>query len=86
MALKLNTKIKTEQGFEIFGAYCRVEDVKINKTTAYCVLRKYKDDSGVSHFVEDGIAYPYSLEGDNPIKQAYDYIKTLPEYSDVTDC
>jgi hypothetical protein len=86
MALQLNKAIKTEHGFEVTEAYCRVEDVKVNKTTAYCVLRKYKDNTGVSHFAEDGIAYSYALNGGNPIKQAYDYLKTLPEFEGATDC
>lgn len=86
MAIKLNTTTKTAQGFEVSDAYCRVEDVKVNKTTAYCVLRKYKDNTGVLHFAEDGISYPYSLDGGNPIEQAYDHIKTLPEYIDSEDC
>lgn len=86
MAIKLNTNTKTAQGFEVSGAYCRVEDVKVNKTTAYCVLRKYKDDSGVLHFAEEGISYSYALDGDNPIKQAYEHIKTLPEYAGAEDC
>lgn len=28
----------------------------------------------------------YSLEGENPITQAYEYLKTLPEFEDCTDC
>jgi len=86
MAIKLNTITKTAQGFEVSDAYCRVVDVKFSKTSAYCILRKYKDDSGVLHFAEDGISYPYALDGGNPIKQAYDYIKTLPEFAGATDC
>jgi hypothetical protein len=86
MAIKLNTISKTAQGFEVLGAYCRVEDVKVTKASAYCILRKYKDNSGVLHFAEDGISYPYALDGGNPIKQAYDYLKTLPEFAGATDC
>jgi len=26
------------------------------------------------------------LNGDNPIKQAYEYLKTLPEFANATDC
>ena len=28
----------------------------------------------------------YSLEGSNPIEQAYEYLKTLPEYEGCIDC
>jgi hypothetical protein len=37
----------------------------------------YKQES--YHFIP-------SLEGKNFIAQAYDYLKTLPEFSDATDC
>ncbi|MNE02451.1 hypothetical protein D3C80_949270 [compost metagenome] len=29
---------------------------------------------------------PYTLLGGNPIEQAYEYLKTLPEFSDAIDC
>lgn len=86
MALRVNKITKTAQGFEVPDAYCRVEDVKVNKTAAYCVLRKYKDNTGVAYFAEEGISYPYSLEGSNPIAQAYAYLKTLPEFENAVDC
>jgi hypothetical protein len=28
----------------------------------------------------------HGLEGANPIKQAYLYLKTLPEFADAVDC
>jgi hypothetical protein len=28
----------------------------------------------------------YNLDGENPIKQAYLYLKTLPEFADAVDC
>jgi hypothetical protein len=30
--------------------------------------------------------FPLNLDGPNPIKQAYLYLKTLPEFSGATDC
>lgn len=34
------------------------------------------------------IAYeaPYDLSGANPVEQAYEYLKTLPEFEGYTDC
>ncbi len=36
----------------------------------------------------DKIVYvtSYNIDGENPFKQAYEYIKTLPEYADAIDC
>ena len=28
----------------------------------------------------------YDINGENPIKQAYLYLKTLPEFASATDC
>jgi hypothetical protein len=30
--------------------------------------------------------FPLDLNGDNPIKQTYEYLKTLPEFATATDC
>jgi hypothetical protein len=37
-------------------------------------------------FSEDVITAPYSLDGVNPIAQAYEHLKTLPEFADAVDC
>jgi hypothetical protein len=34
---------------------------------------------------ERKISFPYDMSGDNPIKQAYLHLKTLPEFADATD-
>jgi len=28
----------------------------------------------------------YDMDGENPFKQAYEYLKTLPEFEGATDC
>jgi hypothetical protein len=33
-----------------------------------------------------GYYFNLDMEGENPVKQAYLYLKTLPEFSDATDC
>jgi hypothetical protein len=30
--------------------------------------------------------FQYDITGENPIKQAYLYLKTLPEFATATDC
>ena len=34
----------------------------------------------------DALAVPYAIDGSNPIQQAYEYLKTLPEFADAVDC
>ncbi|MGP5566393.1 hypothetical protein ACTXN8_03235 [Pseudomonas helleri] len=33
-----------------------------------------------------GYEAPYSLTGANPLEQAYEHLKTLPEFEGCTDC
>lgn len=84
MAIKIDTV--TPHGFKADAAYCRVEDVTVNKTQGYCVLRFYKDAGTQVSFKEQGIAFIYDMEGENPIKQAYEHIKKMPEFLGAMDC
>ena len=73
-------------GFDVPGAYHRVENIQlVGKDSIFFQLRIYKDSQKPS-FSTTAFDAPYDLEGPNPIKQAYQFLKTLPEFSDATDC
>lgn len=83
MAIKIDVKL--ENGLECKGAYCRVESLSVTKQNINFSLRKYvREDlpafDGQSYFCD------YVLDGENPYKQAYNYLKTLPEFADAIDC
>lgn len=87
MALQKNIKLVDNFGIEvqISNAYIKVDRVDCSKSTSYYDLLINKEKNG------DRIQYirgefEYKLENENPIKQAYLHLKTLPEYSDATDC
>jgi hypothetical protein len=82
MALKIN--IETESGIKVDGAYCRVEYPYLTKDSVSFNLRKYVV-SDKPFFEESFYSTVYNLEGDNPIKQAYEYLKNLPEFADAVD-
>ena len=94
MAFKKTTV--TPFGFDAPYAYHRVENLHLkpkivdeDKKVSYIIgfnLRVYKDDSGVPFFAEQLMSCVFDLEEANPIRQAYEYIKKLPEYSEVIDC
>ena len=84
MALKKT--VNTIQGFEAIDAYHRVEGVQINKDKINFQIRSYKDDSGLPHFADLSFNCAYDIQGDNPIRQAYKFIKTLPDFADAVDC
>jgi LytS/YehU family sensor histidine kinase len=84
MALKKT--VTTEHGFAAVDAYLRVEGVRlVSKTQIEFQVRAYKETS-LPHFSDEPNACSYSIEGPNPIAQAYVYMKTLQQYSDATDC
>jgi hypothetical protein len=84
MALKL-TKT-TETGFESKDAYHKIDWLIIkNKTQINFVVKSYKDIKYIP-FAENSYICDYDLNGENPIKQAYLHLKTLPEFADAVDC
>jgi hypothetical protein len=77
---------KTAHGFDAINAYHRVEAVSINEKNSITFHVRIYKEAGLPFFDEKVMSAPYNLEGANPIKQAYLYIKTLPEFEDVVDC
>jgi len=85
MALKKT--VTTEQGFEANGAYHRVEGVRLNgKTSMSFQIRSYKDAKDCLAFSDAMHICAYDIEGKNPIAQAYEYLKTLPDFTGAIDC
>jgi hypothetical protein len=74
------------QGFDARDAYHRVEQISITaKNRMTFRLRIYKDVSFPA-FADTDYSCDYDLDGFNPIKQAYLYLKSLPEFADAVDC
>tara|TARA_R110000868_G_scaffold63184_2_gene190437 strand:- start:113 stop:370 length:258 start_codon:yes stop_codon:yes gene_type:complete len=85
MALKKT--VLTTHGFDAVDAYHRVEGVRLNgKTSLFFQVRSYKDDSGVPAFADASYDAAYSINGANPIAQAYEHLKTLPAFAGAIDC
>jgi hypothetical protein len=84
MALK-KTAI-TPQGFTASEAYHRVEGTQLSKDKMTFQVRSYKDNSGLPHFSDAAFECVYDIAGSNPIAQAYEHLKTLPEFAGATDC
>ena len=84
--MALNKTTTSSQGFEAIDAYHRVERLCFvtNQKISFHV-RAYKDVA-FSAFADSGYSCAYNITGENPIKQAYEYLKTLPEFANATDC
>jgi hypothetical protein len=79
--------VSTLWGFEATNAYHRVENVVLDsKSTISFRVRSYKQNTGVPHFADAGFVCQYDLNATNPLTQAYNHVKTLPEFSGALDC
>lgn len=84
MALKLTKQTKI--GLNAVDAYHRIENIELqNKNIILFNLRSYVDVTFPA-FDEKQFSCNYDLNGENPIKQAYLHLKTLPEFADAVDC
>jgi hypothetical protein len=87
MALtKTLTLVNNFQEFSIFeDSYLKVTSFSGSKEIVSFDLSAFKVKDGVLLQKQEYV-FAIDLEGSNPIKQAYEYLKTLPEFSDAVDC
>lgn len=90
MALKktfTETKAPFNGVLELTDAYWRVENITANKIEATCVVSiNKKDDELTTQVTSKKYSFTPDLNGSNFIRQAYEHLKTLPEFADATDC
>lgn len=83
MAIQKTTQ--TQFGLSAENAYHRVENVTLQtKDTIYFSVRSYVSVEN-PFFNEEMYSCSYDIAGQNPIQQAYEHIKTLPEFADAAD-
>lgn len=82
-SLTLTNNFEEESYFK--DAYLRVGKVTATKNLSTVELSYYKNNSSPS-LITRYLTFTLDLDGPNPIKQAYLYLKTLPEFSDAVDC
>lgn len=87
MALKKQITLKTNFGDDVTfnEAYIKVENLMGDKSQLRVDVSVHKSQN---EQVVDRKNYLFTpdLAGKNFIAQAYDYMKTLPEWSGATDC
>lgn len=84
MALKKS--VQTPFGVNVQEAYHRVEGVQFVTKNQLNFRVRVSVDGVLPHFIDGGYECSYDIQGDNPIKQAYKYLKTLPEFANAQDC
>lgn len=83
MALKKT--IDTPHGLTITDAYHRVENVVLDGKDKLSFRIVSYADPNKDHIIKKSHTCAYDLLGNNPISQAYAYLKVLPEFSDAED-
>lgn len=78
--------VNTVHGLQVRNAYHRVEGVSVPSKDQIKFRVRASVDGQLPHFEDAAFECAYLLDGDNPIKQAYSYLKTLPQFSDAVDC
>ena len=82
--LQLIDNFKEPITFE--NAYVKVIQVTGNKKALTVLYGIYKGPDLEEALEQRYVMFPPDMNGPNPIKQAYLHLKTLPEFSNATDC
>lgn len=84
--MAINKTINTKFGITVPQAYYKIKSVNIeSKNKMTFIVFIYADKEKVN-LDEQFYNCVYDINGSNPIKQAYEYLKTLPEFAGATDC
>jgi hypothetical protein len=71
-------------GLTVTNGYLRVTEVSGSKNrVAFSVSFAVASDTDAVKY--ERFDFVPNMDGDNFIKQAYEYLKTLPDYADATD-
>jgi len=84
--MALTKSIPTIYGIKIEDAYHRVEGIKLDSKTSISFTVSSYADKTKQAISSQPYSCEYDLDGDNPITQAYDFLKTLPEFESSEDC
>jgi hypothetical protein len=76
---------KYKQNVTIDNCYIKVSNVLATKSACTSLVLFMSNQFG-EVLEERPYFFAYDINGENPIKQAYLYLKTLPEFASATDC
>lgn len=83
--MALSKTIETKFGVVVENTYIRVETITLKSKSEMIATVRYYADKDKDSFESQEHSMRYDLEQSNPIKQAYEYLKTLPEFAGATD-
>jgi hypothetical protein len=77
---------QTSFGVDVKDAYHRVEGVQLVSKDKIKFQARVSLDGVKPHFNDTTYECTYDIQGDNPIRQAYEHLKTLQEFAGAVDC
>jgi hypothetical protein len=83
--MALQKTITTASGIVVQDAYHRVTNVCLEGKDKINFSLQSSIDAENVYFNSQVFSCDYDLDGLNPIRQAYDYLKTLSKFADATD-
>ena len=89
MALQKNIKLTDNFGIEVEipNAYIKISKVECTKEQINSIVEIKKESIGLPYtYTIRNYILNYNINGENPIKQAYLHLKSLPEFADAVDC
>lgn len=73
------------KGISVGNAYLKIQSFNGSKELLKFDLATHSK-AGEQALTVSSFEIPYNIAGENPIKQAYAHLKTLPEFAGATDC
>lgn len=89
MALSKNLEVSplgVSTSVVVENAYFKITDIKGGKKAITVSVKGYENSEASVSFYENSFVFQPALEGSNFIAQAYEHLKTLPEFADAVDC
>ena len=84
--MALSKTVTTPQGFEATNAYITCVNIRLYGKNSMEFQTRAAKEKEFPSFSDTTYSAAFNLDGPNPIKQAYEYLKTLPEFADAVDC
>lgn len=84
--MALQKTMITPQGFTAVDAYITCENIRLLGKELIEFHINYCKEKGAISFNNEYRTGTYNLDGSNPIKQAYEHLKALPEFAGAVDC
>jgi hypothetical protein len=83
--MALQKAYQTVHGIDLPSAYIRVEGISFTSKTSMTFNVRFYNDKDRPFITEDQFGISYDIYGSNPYVQAYEHLKTLPEFAGAAD-